>query len=162
MESSRRKCTFGDAIRLRRFHARWRVIPYQVCGLNKKRQFSVEICRFLVRVTGLDSRRELRGLVVRGSDSPLDCHSLPLLLQVLFLLKKEKGEDELPLSLFGAGDRTWTCTALRPIEPESIASANSATPAYLVVSEPLFSTRQTNFRCLIRKGCDWGRNALEN
>ena len=35
----------------------------------------------LVRVTGLDSRRELRALVVRGSDSRLGCHSLPLLLQ---------------------------------------------------------------------------------
>ena len=30
---------------------------------------------------------------------------------------------------YGAGDRTWTCTVL-PIEPKSIASANSATPAY--------------------------------
>ena len=30
----------------------------------------------------------------------------------------------------GAGNRTWTCTALRPLEPESNASANSAIPAY--------------------------------
>ena len=36
MESSRRKCTFGDAMRLRRYHTRLRVIPYQACGLNKK------------------------------------------------------------------------------------------------------------------------------
>ena len=36
MESSRRKCTFGDAMRLRRYHTRWRVITYQACGLNKK------------------------------------------------------------------------------------------------------------------------------
>ena len=36
MESSRRKCTFGDSIRLRRYHTRWRVITYQACGLNKK------------------------------------------------------------------------------------------------------------------------------
>jgi len=28
------------------------VIPYQACGLNKKRQISVEICRFLVQATG--------------------------------------------------------------------------------------------------------------
>ena len=43
------KCTFGDVIRLRRFHARCRVISYQACGLNKKRQPSVEDCRFLSR-----------------------------------------------------------------------------------------------------------------
>ena len=36
MESSRRKCTFGDAMRLQRYHTRLRVIPYQACGLNKK------------------------------------------------------------------------------------------------------------------------------
>ena len=36
MESSRRKCTFGDSMRLRRYHTRWRVITYQACGLNKK------------------------------------------------------------------------------------------------------------------------------
>ena len=36
MESSRRKCTFGDAMRLRRYHTRSRVIPYQAYGLNKK------------------------------------------------------------------------------------------------------------------------------
>ena len=36
MESSRRKCTFGDAMRLWRYHTRLRVIPYQACGLNKK------------------------------------------------------------------------------------------------------------------------------
>ena len=36
MESSRRKYTFGDAIRLRRCHTRWRVIPCQACGLDKK------------------------------------------------------------------------------------------------------------------------------
>ena len=28
------KYTFGDAIRLRQFHTRWRVMPYQACGLN--------------------------------------------------------------------------------------------------------------------------------
>ena len=39
--------------------------------------------------------------------------------------------DTLPLShsrIFGAGDRTWTCTSKIP-EPKSGASANSATPA---------------------------------
>ena len=36
MESSRRKCTFGDSMRLRRYHTRWRVITYQACGLNNK------------------------------------------------------------------------------------------------------------------------------
>ncbi len=61
MESSRRKCTFGDAIRLRRLHTRWRVIPYQACCLNKKRQISIEICRFFglperIRTFDLQSR----------------------------------------------------------------------------------------------------------
>ena len=28
------KYTFGDAIRPRQFHTRWRVMPYQACGLN--------------------------------------------------------------------------------------------------------------------------------
>ena len=36
MESSRRKCTFDDSMRLRRYHTRRRVITYQACGLNKK------------------------------------------------------------------------------------------------------------------------------
>ena len=44
MESSRRKCTFGDAMRLRRYHTRLRVIPYQACGLDKKIR-QVSTCR---------------------------------------------------------------------------------------------------------------------
>ena len=32
---------------------------------------------------------------------------------------------------FGAGDRTWTCTCVT-LDPKSSASANSATPAYLL------------------------------
>ena len=48
MESSRRKCTFGDAMRLRRYHTRLRVIPYQACGLDKKIR-QVETCRFFLR-----------------------------------------------------------------------------------------------------------------
>ena len=35
MESSRKKCTIGDAIRLRQFHTRQSVMPYQAFGLNK-------------------------------------------------------------------------------------------------------------------------------
>ena len=35
MESSRKKCTIGDAIRLRQFHTRQSVMPYQAYGLNK-------------------------------------------------------------------------------------------------------------------------------
>ena len=35
MESSRKKCTIGDAIRLRQFHTRQSVMPYQALGLNK-------------------------------------------------------------------------------------------------------------------------------
>ena len=39
------------------------------------------------------------------------------------------GTISISLHKYGAGDRTWTCTVL-PIDPKSIASANSATPAY--------------------------------
>ena len=35
MESSRKKCTIGDAIRLRQFHTRQSVMPYQAYALNK-------------------------------------------------------------------------------------------------------------------------------
>ena len=51
MESSRRKCTFGDSIRLRRYHTRWRVITYQACGLNKK-STSRNLSIFLVGEAG--------------------------------------------------------------------------------------------------------------
>lgn len=51
MVSSRRKCSFADAMRLRRYHTRYRVIPYQACGLDKKIR-QVEPCRiFCERVT---------------------------------------------------------------------------------------------------------------
>ena len=44
-----------------------------------------------------DSRRELRGLVVRGSDSHLGCHSTPLLLQVHHPYKTKTTRDLLEL-----------------------------------------------------------------
>ena len=55
LESSRRKYTFGDTMHLRQFHARWRVMPYQACGLNKKIR---ERCSriFLVGHQGLEPR----------------------------------------------------------------------------------------------------------
>ena len=65
----------------------------------------------LVRETGLDSRRGLRGLVVRGSDSPPDCHSLPLLLQALSLLKKKKGKTNFPFPFL------VRVTGLEPAQP---------------------------------------------
>ena len=37
----------------------------------------------LVESIGLDSRRELRGLVVDGSNSPPDCYSAPSLFEQL-------------------------------------------------------------------------------
>ena len=40
------KHPFGDDIRLRQLHTRYRAIPYQAYGLNKKRQISTETCRF--------------------------------------------------------------------------------------------------------------------
>ena len=39
ISSSRRKIHFGDAMRLRRFHTRECVMPYQACGLDKKNIF---------------------------------------------------------------------------------------------------------------------------
>ena len=48
---------------------------------------------FLVEMRGIDSRRELRGLVGRGHDSPPDCRSVPLLLRspsLLFAKEQEK------------------------------------------------------------------------
>ena len=74
MESSRRKCTFGDSMRLRRYHTRWRVITYQACGLNKKIDKS-KLVDFLAGAEGLLC---LRAKPFRGSDSHLGCHSLPL------------------------------------------------------------------------------------
>ena len=62
-----------------------------------------------VRLTlaeGLDSRRELRALVVRGSDSRLGCHSLPLLLQVPSSYKAKRQNRKGPVFLLGAGDGT--------------------------------------------------------
>ena len=55
MESSRRKCTFGDAIRLRRCHTRKGVIPYQACGLDKKIDKS-KLVDFLVEPTGSEEK----------------------------------------------------------------------------------------------------------
>ena len=56
------------------------------------------------RITGLDSRRELRGLVADGSNSPPDCYSLPS----LFEPAKVKKDAELASLLNGAdyGART--------------------------------------------------------
>ena len=53
MESSRRKCTFGDAMRLRRYHTRLRVIPYQACGLDKKTT-SRNLSFFLAGAIGIE------------------------------------------------------------------------------------------------------------
>ena len=48
----------------------------------------VEPLFVLRRITGLDSPRELRSSVSRGSDSPPDCHSLPLPFEPLPSNKK--------------------------------------------------------------------------
>ena len=57
------------------------VMICQTCGLDKKSRIKM-IRLFWCGRRDCDSRRELRGLVVRGSDSRLGCHSTPLLLQV--------------------------------------------------------------------------------
>ena len=77
MESSRRKYTFGDAIRLRQFHTRWRVMPYQACGLNatkKKKQSLVDCFFFLVAGEGLV--RSLRRNSKRSAASAISGLSL--------------------------------------------------------------------------------------
>ena len=70
-------------------------------------------CLFLVEMRGIDSRRELRGLVGRGHDSPPDCRSVPLLLRSpssLFAKNKQKKEAlaflQVLLSGGDEGDRT--------------------------------------------------------
>ena len=61
-----------------------------------------------------------------GSESELketSCASQPTLYATLVFVTKEKNN---------AGDGTWTHTILRPQAPEACASANSATPAFLM------------------------------
>ena len=53
-----------------------------------------------------DSRRELRALVVRGSESHLGSHSLPLLLQVMSSIQYKNTPTKVEVFLHGAGDRT--------------------------------------------------------
>ena len=55
------KYTFGDAIRLRQFHTRRRVMPYQACGLNatKMKKQSTRDC-FFILVAGEGLVRSLR------------------------------------------------------------------------------------------------------
>ena len=60
------------------------------------------ICVLLVAETGLDSRR-CGGLVARGHNSPPDCCSVPLVLQVL---NKKITADQSRLLFIGCGDRT--------------------------------------------------------
>ena len=59
ISSSRRVCTFGDDIRLRRWYTHKCVMIYQACGLDKKRNnFCLsKVVSFLVRVTGLEPAR---------------------------------------------------------------------------------------------------------
>ena len=43
----------------------------------------------LVEMMGFDSRRELRGLVAVGSNSPPDCYSLPTLFESLLIMGRK-------------------------------------------------------------------------
>ena len=73
MESSRRKCTFGDAMRLRRYHTRLRVIPYQACGLDKKTTTFCQRLSFFGR--GYRNRtytKGVRGPCATTTPSPTD------------------------------------------------------------------------------------------
>ena len=58
---------------------------------------------FLAGAEGLDSRVCGR-LVARGHNSPPDCCSVPLVLQVLLLIKIK--QPQMRLFLFGRGRRT--------------------------------------------------------
>ena len=56
------------------------------------------------KITGLDFPRELRSSVSRGSDSPLDCHSLPLPFSPL-TSPKTKSRPQGPAFYFWSGLR---------------------------------------------------------
>ena len=63
MESSRKKCTIGDAIRLRQFHTRQSVMPYQAFGLNKNNlncPFRFNLGYFLVHLRVIAERQLLK------------------------------------------------------------------------------------------------------
>ena len=83
----------------------------------------------MVRETGLDSRPA--GSVIRGSDSPQDCHSLPLLLQVPESLHNTKKEAMIvTASLSMVRETGLEPVRVAPHAPQTCASADSATLAY--------------------------------
>ena len=59
---------------------------------------------YILKITGLDSPRELRSSVSRGSDSPPDCHSLPLPFLPL-ISPKTKSRPQGSAFHFGSGLR---------------------------------------------------------
>ena len=63
----------------------------------------------LVRATDCDSRRGLRALVVRGSDSHLGCHSLPRGSNPPISKDQRKKEELRSSFFFGRSDRIRTC-----------------------------------------------------
>ena len=91
---------------------------------NKKTKCSLNTLSFLVRVAGLDSRR-CGGLVARGHNSPPDCCSVPLVLQVP---TDKKIQAALMNSLHFWSE--WRDLNPRPLGPEPSAIPNFATPGY--------------------------------
>ncbi len=67
---------------------------------------SLSTCLFgLELMMGFDSCRAVAASVIRGSDSPPDCHSLPLLLRIPhFKIKKESTIFSYHTFFFGADD----------------------------------------------------------
>ena len=61
-----------------------------------------------VGAEGLDSRRELRGLVARGRKRPPEVCSVPLVLRVRPPTHKKRRDDLSHLVFFGRGGRTRT------------------------------------------------------
>ena len=64
-------------------------------------------------MTGFDSPRELRSSVSRGSDSPPDCHSLPLLFKSHHPYKQKRHNRKGRALFVGAGDGIWFSRELR-------------------------------------------------
>ena len=64
-----------------------------------------------------------------NSDNNLKLENVENYFDIENKLNTKEEQSDLGLLFSGAGDRTWTCTLLGELEPESSASANFATPA---------------------------------
>ena len=109
---------------------KWRAIAETIEYTNNKNdekyfefvsEGNLQAARQMVAETGLDSR-DCGRLVARGHNSPPDCCSVPLVLQVL---NKKITADQSRLLFTGCGERTRT-SGLRVMSPTSYQLLYSA------------------------------------